>query len=140
MQLYKGLVVSFCFINRVSSPEPHLIVKITTFENLENKRKSTPYSYMYNSPLPHHYSFYFYCWCYHRCPHPLHLPTFTKLPPHSFPLPITALLSVSMGCACMFLGYSLHLPSASSPSPLTAVSLSMSPWVFLFCSSVYFVH
>ena len=51
-------------------------------------------------------------------------------------------LSVSMGHAYRFFGYSLHLLSSSPlPTPMTAVSLfHASVLPLLFCTLVYFVH
>ena len=76
----------------------------------------------------------------------LHMSPFSPtLPTSAQPLPLTTtmLLYVSMGYAHMFFGQSLHLLSFSSPpsSLLTAVSLfHVSIPLFLYCSSVYFVH
>ena len=70
------------------------------------------------------------------------LPTSHQLSPLS-PQAVITLSSVSMGYAYVFLGHSFHLLSSSlpSPSPLTAVSLfHVHMPLFLFCSSVYFVH
>ena len=76
-------------------------------------------------------------------PHPtpplLCLPSPSLHPP--FPLAITTLLSVSMGYACMFFGYSLHLLLSSTPTAIPScqsIPCIHAPVSVLF--SVYFVH
>ena len=87
---------------------------------------------------------YFYCLCYYSCSCFFYLSPSPPSSPSPAPKSIPILLSVSMGCAQMFFGWSLHhLSSCLPPSAHThpfpaAVSLfNISKLLLLFCSLVY---